>query len=104
MSLYEIPSPVEEKFGPLANAIRAIMIGAGNHNAGFVILGTGTQTVINSPIFKSNMIAIIEPQNASAQGASVVLTSIVDGALTLDHSASPTNAKVGFLVFEATEY
>lgn len=104
MSLYEIPSPSEEKFSPLANAIRAIMVGGGNHNVGFVILGTGTQTVINSPIFKVNMIAIIEPQNASAQSAAVVLVSIVNGALTLNHNNNPTDAKVGFLVFQATEY
>lgn len=104
MSLYEIPSPSETQFSILANALRALMIGGGNHNAGFFILGAGTQTVVNSPLFKSTMIAIIEPQNVAAQGAAVVLVSVVDGALTVNHNNNPVAANVGFLVFEATQY
>lgn len=104
MSLYEIPSPAETNISVLANALRAIMVGAGNQNAGFFVLGAGTQTVVNSPMFKSNMIAIIAPQNAAAQAAAVVLVSIVDGALTVNHNLNPVSANVGFVVFEATEF
>jgi len=104
MSLYEIPSPSEQNIAVLANALRAIMVGAGNQNAGFFVLGTGTQTVVNSSLFKSNMIAIIEPQNVSAQAAAIVLVSVVDGALTVNHNLNPVAANVGFLVFQATEF
>jgi len=105
MSLYEIPSPANIKDVPtLASTLRAIMVGSGSHNAGFFVLGAGTQTVINSPIFKSTMIAILEPQNAAAQAAAVVLVSIVDGALTVNHNLNPVSANVGFLVFEATQF
>ena len=104
MSLYEIPSPANEEFPVISAALRAIMVGSANHNAGFFILGSGSSTVVNNSLFKSTMIAIIEPQNSEAQGASVVLTSIVDGKLTVSHDASTSDAKVGFLVFEATEF
>ena len=104
MSLYEIPSPATTELPVISTALRAIMVGSGNHNVGFFILGSGTSTEVNNSLFKSTMIAIIEPQNAVAQGASVVLTSIVAGKLTVSHDASTSNAKVGFLVFEATEF